>query len=277
MTFRRAVREKLLKYLFSRAADLVVEDFQGSALVFAPHFDDEVLGCGGTIAMLIHAGIDVHVWFLTDGGKSHSHLIPEDNLTALRTSECYRATSELGIQKKNIKTWGFPDSSLATRIAQVVQASKPEFDQIRPTFVFAPYRHDGPADHEAAHAICVNLVEQARHDISILEYPVWVWHEWPWTKVEVGGRREIPARAIRCITSNFTRFRHFDSKVDIAKFLPRKKKALQEYRSQMTRIMQTSRWKTLTDIGAGTFLENCLMPYEVFSLSAATKRKISGR
>ena len=39
-----------------------------SALVLAPHQDDEVLGCGGLAAQLAAAGGAVRVLFLTDGG-----------------------------------------------------------------------------------------------------------------------------------------------------------------------------------------------------------------
>lgn len=39
----------------------------GPALVVAPHPDDEVLGCGGTIALLADAGCAVHVAVMTTG------------------------------------------------------------------------------------------------------------------------------------------------------------------------------------------------------------------
>src|SRR5207248_577693 len=41
-----------------------------SAIVFAPHQDDEVLGCGGTIVRKLRAGADVTVVFLTDGSAA---------------------------------------------------------------------------------------------------------------------------------------------------------------------------------------------------------------
>jgi LmbE family N-acetylglucosaminyl deacetylase len=37
-------------------------------LVLAPHFDDEVLGCGGTLVQLARRGAAVRVLFLSDGG-----------------------------------------------------------------------------------------------------------------------------------------------------------------------------------------------------------------
>jgi LmbE family N-acetylglucosaminyl deacetylase len=38
-------------------------------VVVAPHPDDEVLGCGGTLAAETAAGIDVVVVFVTDGRR----------------------------------------------------------------------------------------------------------------------------------------------------------------------------------------------------------------
>jgi LmbE family N-acetylglucosaminyl deacetylase len=38
-----------------------------SILVFAPHPDDETLGCGGTIANRVREGHEVEIFFMTDG------------------------------------------------------------------------------------------------------------------------------------------------------------------------------------------------------------------
>jgi hypothetical protein len=47
-----------------------------SAVVFAPHPDDETLGCGGTIVRKIRAGARVRLVVMTDGGSSHRELLP---------------------------------------------------------------------------------------------------------------------------------------------------------------------------------------------------------
>jgi LmbE family N-acetylglucosaminyl deacetylase len=43
---------------------------KNTILVFAPHPDDEVFGCGGVMAKRIFEGYDVFVVFLTDGRNS---------------------------------------------------------------------------------------------------------------------------------------------------------------------------------------------------------------
>ncbi len=44
---------------------------RGITIVFAPHQDDETLGCGALIAHKRNDGQPVHVVFLTDGSCSH--------------------------------------------------------------------------------------------------------------------------------------------------------------------------------------------------------------
>src|SRR4051812_37624433 len=46
---------------------------RGVTIVFAPHQDDEALGCGAVIARKRNDGGAVHVVFLTDGSASHPH------------------------------------------------------------------------------------------------------------------------------------------------------------------------------------------------------------
>jgi hypothetical protein len=47
------------------------------AIIFAPHQDDETLGCGGTIIRKKQAGANLQIVFMTDGCRSHAHLMTE--------------------------------------------------------------------------------------------------------------------------------------------------------------------------------------------------------
>ena len=82
------------------------------ALVFAPHQDDEVLGCGGTILSKIAAGADVRCVFLTDGSASHRGLLARDELVALRRREALAAGGILGLAADRITFLGLPDGDL---------------------------------------------------------------------------------------------------------------------------------------------------------------------
>jgi LmbE family N-acetylglucosaminyl deacetylase len=55
-------------------------------LVVAPHPDDEVMGCGGTICLHRQAGASVTVVFLTSGERGLPDL-PADRVRLLREAE----------------------------------------------------------------------------------------------------------------------------------------------------------------------------------------------
>lgn len=61
----------------------------GRVTVFAPHPDDESLGCGGLIARLKDEGSLVHVVVMSDGSASNpnSRRYPGPKLAALRQTE----------------------------------------------------------------------------------------------------------------------------------------------------------------------------------------------
>src|ERR1017187_6364577 len=65
-------------------------------VVFAPHPDDEVLGCGGALADLIDRGAGVDVVLVTDGAAGAKG--PEDRarIASLRLEESRRALDALG-------------------------------------------------------------------------------------------------------------------------------------------------------------------------------------
>src|SRR3972149_6748886 len=82
---------RFLKYVINLAARQIDEDeLVNSAIVFAPHPDDETLGCGGTIIKKKRAGAKIRIVFTTDGRHAQD-LIPEDEMKAIRVREAVTA------------------------------------------------------------------------------------------------------------------------------------------------------------------------------------------
>ena len=80
-------------------------------LVVAAHPDDEVIGCGGTIARHTREGDEVHVVFMTDGVSSRRNNTVHNEIELRKKSAIY-ASQVLGI--KSVEIFTFPDNSMDT-------------------------------------------------------------------------------------------------------------------------------------------------------------------
>lgn len=120
--------------------------FSGSdrVLVFAPHPDDETIGCGGTIALLREAGCDVHIVLLTDGGAGDPFKYAED-VVATRRAEFSAALSCLGGATYDL--YNESDGSLSpVNVRKKIEATIKKF---APTIIFSPSLLDYHRDHVA--------------------------------------------------------------------------------------------------------------------------------
>lgn len=92
-------------------------------MVFAPHCDDETLGCAGLIQQTLASGGKAQAVMLTNGDgfrtavecQAHSmHVGPNDYIqfAALRQQESYRALANLGLAHNDIQFLGYPDRGL---------------------------------------------------------------------------------------------------------------------------------------------------------------------
>lgn len=94
-----------------------------SVMVFAPHSDDETLGCGGMLATSVANGAKVRVVLITNGdgfrlavGRAYNTLrvTPEGciKFAYRRQRETLRALSSLGIAPKSVVFLGYPDRGI---------------------------------------------------------------------------------------------------------------------------------------------------------------------
>jgi N-acetylglucosamine malate deacetylase 1 len=185
---------------------VVCQPEAGRITVLAPHMDDEVLGCGGTIARHVQAGAEVSVIFLTDGrrgGKAYSDLSPaerarkQQELVATRKEEAHRAGEILGV--KNISFLDAEDgrlrfdSTAPTRLRAML-------DRERPQVVYLPFFLENHVDHCAAADVLAAATVGTEHDFECRCYEVWT-PLFPNIVVEIDGTIELKKRALACYAS----------------------------------------------------------------------------
>lgn len=112
-------------------------------LVIAPHPDDEVLGCGGTIAKCVSKGDEVYIAIVT---KGCSPIFSEDQVSTVR-NDCLRADKYLGV--KDTIFLDFPAAMLEEVPRHQINDSLIKLVQdIKPETVFIPHRGDMQLDHK---------------------------------------------------------------------------------------------------------------------------------
>lgn len=175
-----------------------------SVLVVAPHPDDEVLGCGGTVHLRVLRGERVSVVFLTSGELGLKKL-PSAKAWKIREAEANRAARILGLAKLHFLRQ--PDWMLGDHGRAVTKALTLALEEERPTTVYVPHSDDGHPDHHAALRVlraalrrCYNL------NPDVLAYEVW------------------------------TPLREHDVVVDITSVMPQKIRALRAHRSQLSQF-----------------------------------------
>jgi LmbE family N-acetylglucosaminyl deacetylase len=138
-----------------------------SVVVVAAHPDDEVLGAGGTIAMLAAAGVRLRLIAVTDGEASHPGADPA-RLGQVRAAERAVALDALGAGSAEVIRLGFPDTGLAARGGELTAILREHCAGFG--VCLAPWDRDAHADHEAAGRAA------RRAGLPVLSYPIWMWH-----------------------------------------------------------------------------------------------------
>lgn len=238
--------------VLSRRAD---RDFLlARTLVFAPHPDDEVLGCGGTILQKTQAGGQVWIVFMTDGGASHPGMLPPGELVATRRSEAIAAAMLLGLSADRVTFLDFPDHALEAHRPTAIDSVRALIALHAPEDVLVPHAADRLPDHVETNRVVAAALQSGSRPVRILEYPVWLWHAWPWTPGRPGsgsGRMRDLAERLRDIWHLTFGCR---VRVDVAAVVAMKRRALLAHRSQMERHGGDPRWPVLGDVAGGEFV-----------------------
>ncbi len=154
-----------------------------SAIVFAPHQDDETFGCGGLIALKRERGIPVKVVILTDGAACFGDDARDaagERITRLRNGEVAAAAATLGVPAGDLEFLSYPDGGLDSLSgpdrAQAIDRIATLLRTFRPGEVYVTHRHDRHKDHEAAFRMVTDAVLRSGLSVDLLQYPIWlVW------------------------------------------------------------------------------------------------------
>ncbi|MFN2175715.1 MAG: PIG-L deacetylase family protein [Anaerolineales bacterium] len=254
--------------MIQNSVEISAPQLKQNAIIFAPHQDDETLGCGGTIIKKRRAGADVHIVFTTDGRHSHDQIMPQIDLAALRMDEAIAAANVLGVSEENIDFLGYEDGRLQLHTAAACEKVVNILTELKPAEIFVPYHYDGPADHIATWQIVMDALNIVQNNVKVYEYPVWFWYNWPWVSVPFNKKSEAKQIVLNSLSAGFgfRMVREFRHSVFIGDVLVQKQRALSKHQSQMARLEDDPRSLTLQDVSNGEWLVLFFQKYELFHL-----------
>lgn len=153
------------------------EIFPGVVLIIAPHMDDEVLACGGTIARLTQKD-KIHLLYATDGTKSPVPMFswigkPSPQLANMRINEAKAAMAVLGVPDENINFLALPDGNLSEFQDDLCTLIGERIALTQPDHIFLPFRYDRHPDHLNLTSAAHRALEAENSQTDILEYFVY--------------------------------------------------------------------------------------------------------
>jgi N-acetylglucosamine malate deacetylase 1 len=180
---------------------LLWEPEGGTIVVLAPHMDDEIFGCGGTLYKHACRGAEVTAVYLTTGmagGKMPEHDTGgKADLAAVRKQEARQAMQAIGIQAGIFLD--VPDGHLEPN-SKIQNELRNILNSIRPTLVYLPFFLEEHPDHRAAVDILFSASAVSNWQFDCCFYEIWT-PLFPNCIVDISNVIDIKKKAIECYHS----------------------------------------------------------------------------
>lgn len=193
----------------------------GKVLVVAAHPDDEVLGCGGTIARLSQEGYAVYITILGEGITSRYPLPGQADRTLV---EAFRARSREAVRMLGVKEvfqHDLPDNRFDTvPLLEVIKIIEKSIARLRPDAIYTHHGGDLNVDHTVVHRAVLTATRamkgQTVRELYAFEVPSAT--EWAFQSlaptfrpnffVDISGSLKLKVRALSCYKTEIRTFPH---------------------------------------------------------------------
>ena len=145
----------IFRYLRAERVEGLTES---RVLILAPHPDDDIVACGGTVQLYYQRGAQVACAYMTDGRKG-GPACDEDELAERRREEAQEGAAIIGIDEPIFLD--NRDGELAVNAETVTQLMD-ILRKIKPEAVFLPFLTDNHHDHRATSRIFLSAIKAER-------------------------------------------------------------------------------------------------------------------
>lgn len=224
-------------------------------LVVASHPDDEILGCGGTIAKLSKSGNIVKTIILTKGISSRFDSNKNEiiKLQDKLNKSSKAANKVIGV--KNLKFFDLPDNQFDNNsLLSLTKVIEKEIKNFKPNIIFTHFINDLNIDHQyTSRAVLTAARPQTKNSVDEILF----------FEINSSTDYQINSNGLQFMPNYF---------VDISKTVKLKKKALEFYKSEMKKYPHSRSVKAILNknisIGNSIGLGSC----EAFQIARIIKK-----
>ncbi|MFC1821078.1 PIG-L deacetylase family protein [Thermodesulfobacteriota bacterium] len=190
-------------------------------LVIAAHPDDEVLGCGGTVARLAREGHDVHIAILGEGVTSR--YARRDQADPRLVDKLQKRSRKAGkvLGARDVLTFNLPDNRFDTvPLLDVVKIIESIIERVTPQIVFTQHGGDLNIDHTMVYRATLTAARPTTESSvkTIYAYETPSSTEWAFQKFDpsfhpniffdISGTLEIKLQAMQLYEGEIREFPH---------------------------------------------------------------------
>ena len=183
-------------------------------LVVAAHPDDEVLGCGGTMAKLANQGHEIRTLLLGSGRADLSS--PQEIQEIFEQSDS--ANSVLSGFKGGVSIYKFPDNAFDTvKLLDIVHVIEKHKELFRPDSIFTHSVHDLNIDHRITYQAVITATRPLKNECvrDIFSFEVLSSTEWNYPTrfspnffMDISKTIDTKLQAMNCYKGELREFPH---------------------------------------------------------------------
>jgi LmbE family N-acetylglucosaminyl deacetylase len=186
----------------------------GRVLIVAPHFDDEVIGTGGTLALHKDAGSTIGVVYVSDSAGDSAQT-GSASQTAVRKAEAEACSRQMSFEIVGILD--FPDGNLSRHEDRIATRLKELLESWKPTQIICPFLTDHHRDHEATASAVALAIRLANWDGEVWGFEVWSTL-WPNAVIDITQVVERKKAGIACHASQLENMAYVEAALGLNRY-----------------------------------------------------------
>ena len=183
-------------------------------LVVAAHPDDEILGCGATMARLAAEGEPVHIAILGEGITSRQSRRDEPDAGLLRRLHQQAEAAAVKVGAKDVVLFKLPDNRLDTvPILEIAKLIEELIQKLRPAVIYTHHPGDLNIDHGIVHRALLIATRPlvGRPVRQVLTFEVPSSTEWSFQKIEPVFRPNVFVDVSKTLDAKIAALACYDS------------------------------------------------------------------